>query len=660
MILTELVLHNFGVYGNRQVLDLSPRQGRPIVLIGGLNGGGKTTLLDALQLSLYGPRARLSNRGALAYDEYLKEAIHRGKHKAEGAAVELAFRHWSEGHEETFRVHRSWKVVGDRVRERLEVSRNGKLDPVLTESWADYVESFIPIGISHLFLFDGEKIEQLADKESAATVLSTAVQSLLGLDLVEQLKTDLIVLERRKRSEAATDVSKTALQELDTALHENENVITLLVEQQAPLRNSIGQLRKGMLEAEENFRRGGGDAFEKRGALEAEREDLAGRLEAEDEALREIAAGAAPLMLCRVMLEELAAADLAERDAANTRATLAVLANRDEQILEHLRHVGASGKVSETLAAFLAQDRAAREKTTLQPHVFDLSDMASHQLHGLLAGGLKEIQGQISRGVTQAERLQSRVDDIDRRLDAVPDEDALQVLIAARATARQALDRAEAKLSLLEEQHTEQKRVREQLAAKRSRLDEALSEAAFESEAAARVVEHSERVRATLVRFREALVKKSAKRIESLVLESLQRLMRKDAFVSAVHIDPVTFAVEVSGPDGTIRESHRLSAGERQLLAVSLLWALARASGRPLPAVIDTPLGRLDSIHRRHLVERYFPHASHQVLLLSTDEEVDEEFYGSIREHIGHEYVLEYDAKTSSTLARPGYFWERS
>ena len=58
-----------------------------------------------------------------------------------------------------------------------------------------------------------------------------------------------------------------------------------------------------------------------------------------------------------------------------------------------------------------------------------------------------------------------------------------------------------------------------------------------------------------------------------------------------------------------------------------MLWALGRTSGRPLPVIIDTPLARLDSDHRRLLVENYFPQASHQVILLSTDTEVDQLYF---------------------------------
>ena len=66
MILEQLTVRNFCLYRGEQTFDLTPvtagGRHRPIVLIGGINGGGKTTLLDAIQLALYGNRARCSNR----------------------------------------------------------------------------------------------------------------------------------------------------------------------------------------------------------------------------------------------------------------------------------------------------------------------------------------------------------------------------------------------------------------------------------------------------------------------------------------------------------------------------------------------------------------------------------------------------------------------
>ena len=84
---------------------------------------------------------------------------------------------------------------------------------------------------------------------------------------------------------------------------------------------------------------------------------------------------------------------------------------------------------------------------------------------------------------------------------------------------------------------------------------------------------------------------------------------------------------------------------------------MARASGRSLPVVIDTPLGRLDSVHRERLVERYFPHAGHQVILLSTDEEIDATHHAKLKQYIGRSYVLRHDDKSGSTTVEPGYFF---
>jgi DNA sulfur modification protein DndD len=114
--------------------------------------------------------------------------------------------------------------------------------------------------------------------------------------------------------------------------------------------------------------------------------------------------------------------------------------------------------------------------------------------------------------------------------------------------------------------------------------------------------------------------------------------------------------VTLKDRNGHVVPREALSAGEKQMFAISLLWSLARVSGRPLPMIIDTPLGRLDSVHRRKLVEHYFPNASHQVIVLSTDTEVDREYFAQLRPSISHTVALE-NHRGEWTEARTGYFW---
>ena len=113
MILDEVLLHNFGVYRGKQSLKLTPPSAdRPITLVGGLNGGGKTTLLEAIQLCLYGRHGRIGSRRGTGYDRFLRESIHRGADPEQGAAVELAFRHRTTTEEDAYRVRRTCLYAG--------------------------------------------------------------------------------------------------------------------------------------------------------------------------------------------------------------------------------------------------------------------------------------------------------------------------------------------------------------------------------------------------------------------------------------------------------------------------------------------------------------------------------------------------------------------
>ena len=134
-------------------------------------------------------------------------------------------------------------------------------------------------------------------------------------------------------------------------------------------------------------------------------------------------------------------------------------------------------------------------------------------------------------------------------------------------------------------------------------------------------------------------------------------MVRKNNFVEDVVINPETFEVTLYDKNQIRIQKDELSSGEKQLFAISVLWALAKSSGRELPVIIDTPLGRLDSEHRINLVKHYFPKAAHQVIILSTDTEVDKGLFNELKPSVSHCYHLKYNKTETRTSAKIGYFW---
>jgi len=184
--------------------------------------------------------------------------------------------------------------------------------------------------------------------------------------------------------------------------------------------------------------------------------------------------------------------------------------------------------------------------------------------------------------------------------------------------------------------------------------------AGLENELQDRVVNTADIIADTMATFRKRVLERHLGRLETFILDSYQALLRKRGLVSEVRICPETLKLTVTDRRGEPIPSRRLSAGERQLLATSILWGLAKASGRALPVVIDTPLGRLDASHRHNLIEHYFPNASHQVILLSTDEEIDGAYYQKLRPSLAGEYEIYFDEDRGGSGIRTGYPFEEA
>ncbi|MCY4462435.1 MAG: DNA sulfur modification protein DndD [Albidovulum sp.] len=660
MILDQLVMKNFGLYAGAQTITLTPPSPeKPVVLIGGLNGGGKTTFLDALQLCLFGPHARISNRGTLSYQEYLSRSIHRGASASE-AAIEVAFRYTVEGREERYKLHRSWRRNGKGCTENLEVRKNGVLESTLADNWASQVEEFFPANIAHLFLFDGEQAEAYAAQEDSSALIGAAIQNLLGLDMVDRLQKDLVVYERRKRSEDKANPRNADIAAGQEALRELRGRLDGLAQERAAFRtHRMDRCQRALRDIEDAYRKAGGELYDRREEIERKWLDEVEAVREGERTLRDIAAGALPLALVQVLLASTASRDEREEESRRSRYLAEGLEERDYATLRILRNEAVDRHVVDALRDFLAMDRTERQALGDQQTVLDISTEVRSDLHGLLRGGLEDVSAETKNILGRQEAAREAVKQAQIEQDNVPETDAIAPLATERKALKREMADLESTYAAMGEDIERTKRELERWEQRLDRLIEEETKAEGARQDRARILQHSIRVRATLDAFRRSVIERHVRRIEHLVLESYQQLLRKSALVTRLSIDPATMSLTLFGRDGNVLSAERLSAGERQLLAIALLWGLAKASGRPLPTAIDTPLGRLDSGHRMHLVERYLPFASHQVLLLSTDEEISGEYLERLSPWIGRTYQLSYDDEAGETQIRAGYFKAR-
>lgn len=658
MIFEELILHNFGIYKGRHTIALSPKsEKKPIILFGGLNGGGKTTFLDALQLTLYGKHARCSNRNNLSYTDYLREAINRHTPPQEGAALELSFSSYIDGELNTYQVKRFWRCTGKTIKEEMEVIHNGQLDTVMTEQWYEYVDEFIPLSISGLFFFDGEKIETLADPEGSADLIRTGITSLLGLDIVDKLGSDLNALLRtgisqpKKAKSTAKTQEDLIKQEAETK--ELKSRIDSLNSNLASTSALIDNLERSVSTYEEKYRNAGGELFDQRKDMEGKLDSIKTSIEEKESRLRKYAEGIAPLSLVENLVWKSLEQAKKEQEGREIKLFLEKTETRDQNIIKHLKDSDVDSSSIKLLEAKIKQENSAQKKRI--PKDFYL-DTPIEAFSAISADAFNEIKKSSKMLIEELDVLEEQKILAERRLSSVPEEAILADIQQELERLRDELTQEKAKRSILNDQVEIVKRQLELAQIRLVNLKQADTDNTFDAEINQNITANVNSVKTVLEKFHQAMVKKHVKHLESLIFDSFISLIRKSDLVKRIKIEAETYKITLLNQNLEAIPPNRLSAGERQILAISILWGLAKASGRPLPSIIDTPLGRLDSKHRKQLIKNYFPMASHQVILLSTDQEIDKSYRDDLSKYIGREYHIEYQESLKTSTITEGYF----
>lgn len=662
MIFLELVLQNFGPYAGKQIINLNPKidedNARPIILLGGMNGGGKTTLIDAIRLALYGQRAQCSTRGNLSYSDFLTQCVNSKANPTEKTRIELVFEHIEEDKPIQYRVVRTWEKNPKDGKDHLGILGDDETWPIdsLVNIWDEYIENILPLGISNLFLFDGEQVKELAEQEIPPPIVVDAINGLLGLELADKLAIDLEILVNRKKREFADNKDLSKLEEIENKLHEKQEEYENNRQRLATVNIKVAELEKIQEEALDKFVNEGGKIAAERSQLEQQRENKIKVANNVRESLCELAADVLPLALISPLLSQVQRQGEKELKTQQIQLAKDVLIARDERLINWLKQLNLENTNISNIQSFLAEDinnlysnNLSTENTWLN------ADEESLSLVDNITYRLQIGQNTAQKQLDELTNYEEEILTIERQIQtaAAPEEYMkLQKAVKEAQTGfNQIRYQAEMMNQKLIELETETKKLRQEL------NEYTVENLKYQN--SEHIINSAVKVQQTLKVFRERLTLKKLNKLEEEVKNCFLYLLHKSDLVHRIAIDSKTFGLSLYDYNGKPVPKHRLSAGEKQLLAIAFLWGLAKVSGRRLPIAIDTPLGRLDSSHRNNLVERYFPSASHQVILLSTDTEIAKKEYQTLQETeaIAREYLLQYNSKKRETTIKPGYFW---
>jgi DNA sulfur modification protein DndD len=652
MILTKLTFHNFGIYAGRHEIDVAPKPDRPIALFGALNGSGKTTLLEGIQFGLFGKGAKFLGRGKAAYVDFLANSINRRTLQS-SASVGVEFSTRRRGRAQRYEVVRTWSLKGSGAAEdEVQVFKNGELDEELSQRWDELSETFFPSQLSDLFFFDGERIEELAEPNRCSELIKTGLNSLLGLDLVTDLRKTLTTLDRRLKLDGVDEGQR---QRLERLIDKHK----ILTEQETGVLTDLSAVMESVQELDLNLQRlrfdlaqQGGELYIRREELRAKQGELSARLQEKRAELIELSASGLPLALVGHLLTDLESYAREGLTSGQREAVLEAIKSFSAVILSEVRSRALFSEDQLKTLSALHEAHLSTELSNNSKPDYSVSLQALAQ-----AKSEQNIQrAGATKSLLELNKILIELDQIERTLLAVPDGDKLSPLLTEITEKETSLAKRTLEADALRAQLA---RIQRDLDGINTQID-SMSEKQRQQDSE---IKRLEKMRIQLIRgkevlhqFEEKIRNKHIAELEKLVLRAFQTLLRKKAFVKSIAIDHSTYQLKLYIEGEGVVPASKLSAGERQVLAVAVLWALSQKSGKQLPTVIDTPLGRLDSNHRKDFVELYFPNASDQVILLSTDEEIVGRYYRSLRKHLAHEYLIEYDDKKQSSAVAKGYF----
>lgn len=710
MKIRKLKMKNFSSFEGVNEFDFDVTRDKNIILIGGQNGAGKTSLFSAIKIALYGPLAfgyvGINSHYTSKIKEYINaKAFHLDRVEA-GVLINLSVK--IEREYFNYEISREWTYIKQHLEEVLVIKKNGEiLNDQEISYFMNYLLGIIPPDLFDFFMFDGEEVGNIFSTNMYNSYVKNALFTMCNMDVYELI-----------RKYTSNYLAKSDYEEIDNSEYEilkkqaekMELSISEMELKKIELETTIEENRIQIEELETAYKNAGGITKKEREKMLEEFQNAEKIKQEKSLQLKNFVEGMMPFYIVRDFADKISTQlDLEEKGEIFYYVQNKIPKKTMKQALSKYGEVpdGAIEDVIDVLLnAFRPKGYSENAKS-----IHDLSKEEIGRVNAIFSALYDFEEEEMVKVIKDKQKASKTTLEINRQLKNSMSEEDVQLfrekensLLKAKNSYIQELHKIEGELSEAKEKHLD-------LVQECNKKHEELINSAQNKH----VYELSFGVSRVMEQLLSKKTENMKERLEQLTVENLHRIYRKENLITHIEIEndyqfnlfqnisyyegELLSLINNVGYDATEKlighkgtkelyqkyntdsiaglkerllqtsrmnrietykkiELNRLSKGERQIFILALYWAIIMISGRDIPFIIDTPYARIDANHRKEISEKFFPNISRQVVILSTDEEINEEYYRIIQPYVAKEYLLTNDESINKTTVENKYFFE--
>lgn len=660
MKIESIVLKNIGAYKNQTFDFMNENSNKNVVLIGGKNGAGKTTFLNALRIGLYGSQAYGIKAPTPSYFREIEKLINsevrdqreRYSTTKQVSKIQITFTSTTNQITSRFLFERSWGIDAKNIKEYFNIFRDGNTFALGEKDQSQVYALFLertPLYLFNVSLFDGETINQIINEGKLSEYLDDLMKSAFKLEIPDLLTNTIETLVRDEAKIKLSKEKSKRLDEITKHLLEAEQALKKVQSEKLEVLRKIEFSEAEVNSFSESLQAHDVISKEEEARLKDEIRSLEHERQLLKQSISDFFSDYFAFSINHTLLKEAAEqveSELLVRSVEDLQKVFTdqFYQNVSSNLGERVSHTSLKNEF----------DSALKKAVPTSTIIHDASFSSKAKVETMLSFVNSYSSSNLFEALNRDDEIIEHLAILRKKLiireeNHVDFEKQFEELNRLKVNHLHLEERFERIAHMENELHVQYSDLVEENALLKQEVEKITSKSSLLSQNANLTL-------ALLEDFKLQQRHKVIRNVEESALRMLKTLMRKEDYIEKLSILPEDFSLTLFSKDHSRISVATLSSGEKQILLLSLIWAIFKVSENQMPFIFDTLLGRLDRDHRYNILNNLLPNFGEQVLVLSTDSEISKDYYDVLKPYISREYSLQFDNKKLETQVIPSYF----